>query len=606
MKNKSFKYVLLLLITLIISLPILAGQEIFLVYPPAISKINAPSTYFIGKTTPGSSLTINDVPVALESGGIFVKTLPLTHGRNSFKLRSTKNNLTAEKKVTVNVPFPAKSLPKYPLQIASNSIKPYGDVLYSTGDIVNVSFKASPGANASFVIGNNIKVPMTELPPRIDTVKQLVLGEVHGMPQNAISGIYNGLYQIKSTDNIQQAPLKIVMSDGKGISKSVLSATKISTFNPDQNPKVAEVIVDNATVRMGPSDSRLTPLPKGVKLQLTGYGDGIYSYRMGPNQVGYIPQNQIKILPQGTPIPFSEVRTVNLKNIYNSTLVYVPLTTKLPFTVDQSVDQTKLSVYLYGAKADTDIIKYDVKDEYLNQVKWSQPFTNVYVLDFLFNKTQQWGYDVYYVGEESKGTLNLIIQLKYPPKVNLEAPLKDKIIALDPGHGGTEQGSVGPGLIPEKQINLEISKRLGKILEQQGAKVIYTRTTDCDVELYDRPQIAAGQHADILISMHNNAIPDGRDPLKVHGSSSYYYHPMAFQLAKSIQLQLLKQLNLPNFGLYYDNLVITREYRMPSVLIEVAFMINPGEYTKLNDPKFQQKSAETIANGIKDFFVKTR
>jgi N-acetylmuramoyl-L-alanine amidase len=600
------KGIYIFLLSLLIVLPGFAVQDITVIYPNPVHRIDAPSTYFIGNTNPGSQFTINGRRINLHKEGIFVTMVPLSPGTNVFNLRSSRDGMVKEKTFRITSPYPEKALPAWPLQIATNTIKPDGTVIYSPGEIINVSFKGSPGRNASFSISDSIKIAMTELPPEIDTVKKLVLGEVYGMPGVPVKGYYNGIYRVKPEDDLKNAPLKIHLSDGSGTSKTVQSQTSITTWQPYKNPRVAEVTRDKATVRTGPGDARLTPLPIGTRLHLTGFESGHYRFKLAENLEGYISSNQVKLLPAGTPVPFTEIRSINLQHVYNSTLVHIPVTRKIPFLVDQSVDQSKLSITLYGAKADTDIIKYDMKDGYLDQIKWSQPANNVYVLDILFKKNQQWGYDLYYVGEAAKGTLKLIIQIKYPPRVDTENPLKDKVIAIDPGHGGWEKGAVGPGGIPEKQINLEMSKKLAKMLEDKGARPVLTRYSDVALGIYERPDFAASKKADIFLSIHNNAIPDGRDPNIEHGSSCYYYHPMAMELARSVHKQLLTQLKLPDFGLYYDNLALPREHRMPSVLIEVAFMINPQEYLLLKDPDFQEKSAKAILDGLHDFFLNTR
>ena len=592
------------LLLFIFNLPASAVQYLELSYPQKVSVINSPNTYFIGNTNPGSKVYINNVPAKVTEG-LFVKVMPLQTGINNFKVKSVKDNLSAEKDFIITVPATEKSLPPKPLAIAPNSVKPGSNTIYSTGDFINVSFKGSPGGNASFSIGNK-SVPMTELPPETDTVKMLVLGEVYGRKSEPIAGIYNGVYEVQPGDTFNQTPLKLHLSDGKGNCKSLLASSKITTWKPDAIPTIAEIITDDTAVRTGPGDARLTPLPKGTRLHLTGYSDGYYRYRMSPELEGYISQKNIKILPKGTPIPFSEVRSMSINKTGNQLVTTIPLKTKLPFIVEQSVDQSKLTLFIYGAKADTDIIKYETTDEYIYQVKWSQPYTNVYKLDYYFKNTQQWGYDIQYTGSTTNGNLNLIFKIKYPPQVNSSMPLKDKIIAIDPGHGGWEKGSQGFGLISEKDVNLQISHKLAKILEKQGAKPVLLRTTDIAMGIYDRPDLAAKHNADILLSIHNNAIPDGRDPLIEHGTSCYYYHPMAFPLAETIHNKLLKDLKHPNFGLYYDNLALPREHRMPTILIEIAFMIHPDEYLQLIDENYQLKAADSIANGVKEFFLNTR
>lgn len=602
----NFKTLLTLLVLFLVLAPVEAAQYLDLSYPNVnlVNKISSPNTYFIGNTNPGSKLTVNNIPVALTKG-LFVKVLPLNVGMNTFNFKSTLNNQVVSKVVKVSVPPSVRSLSSSPLAIQASSITPQGGNIYSPGDILNISFKGSPGARAAFSLGNNKAIAMTELPPQLDTVKMLVLGNVYGRKSEPVKGIYNGVYEIQPEDKFNQTPIKIHLSDGKGASKSVLAPAKVTTWDP-KTPRVAEVLNDNTSVRTGPGDSRLTPLSKGVKLHLAGYEKGYYRYKMGPENEGFIAANAVKLLPFGTPVPYSDIRSMSVVKGQGSTSVYIPVTVKLPYYVEQTVDQTKLKLYLYGGKADTEIIKYEKLDGYIAQVGWSQPQKNVYVVDLSLHKSQQWGYEVYYTGSESDGSLKLVLKINYPPVVNLKNPLKDKIIAIDPGHGGQEQGSMGFGLIPEKQINLEISKKIAKLLEEKGAKPVLIRENDIYMGIYDRPDAAAKNNADILISIHNNAIPDGRDPNVEHGSSTYYYHPMGFQLAKSIQGKLLSDLKLPNFGLYYDNLALPRENRMPTVLVEIAFMINPQEYLNLINPEFQSKSAKAIVDGMADFFIKTR
>lgn len=601
------KVLLYTVIYICMALPALAGPVINVVYPEVANKrLNSTSIYFIGNTTPGSSMSINGSPVTVHKKGIFVKDVPLKRGKNYFTLVSTKNNSTTKKTYIVRVPYPEKSYATKPLKIATHTVKPKGVSAYSTGDIINVSFKGSPGGNASFAIGNSKPVPMTELPPVVDTVSMRVLGEVYGMIPEPVKGYYNGIYEVKATDKFNNQPIKIHLSDGKGKTRSVVSASKVSAWKPFAQPRVAEVIKEKATVRTGPGDSRLTPLKKGTRIHLSGALDGYYKYKMGPINEGFIPQSNVRLLPKGTPIPFSEIKSFSVKKGNGTAFLVIPISEILPLQFEQAADQKTLSVFLYGARANTDIIHYNVNDNFIDQVKWSQPQTKVYQIDIVFNKNQQWGYDYYYKGSKARGDLELIIKIKYPPAVNVQAPLKDKIIVIDPGHGGYEKGSKGFGFLSEKDINLTMSLKLAKMLEGAGARPILTRYSDKFMAIYPRTDFADSKNAHILISIHNNAIPDGRDPNVEHGSSSYYYHPMSFNLAKSIQKNMLEQLQFPDFGLYFDNLAIPRDHRMPSVLIEVGFMINPEEYLLLETPEFQTKSASAIFDGIKQFFIKTR
>jgi len=218
-------------------------------------------------------------------------------------------------------------------------------------------------------------------------------------------------------------------------------------------------------------------------------------------------------------------------------------------------------------------------------------------VEISFKTGQLWGYD-YYSEKDA-----LVLKLRNPPVINPKNPLLGLIIAIDPGHGGDEKGAVGPTNIPEKDINLTISKFLKQELENFGAKVIMTRAEDVFTDLYERPETAKQNNAVILLSIHNNSLPAGKDPYTEHGTSTYYYHLQSADLAASIKDRLIKDLNLNDLGVFKRSFVLTRPFEQLSVLIEVAFMINPDEYTCLLNPEFQKQSASAIRKGIEEFLL---
>jgi N-acetylmuramoyl-L-alanine amidase len=252
---------------------------------------------------------------------------------------------------------------------------------------------------------------------------------------------------------------------------------------------------------------------------------------------------------------------------------------------------------IYGVTSNTDWIRYDLTDKVIREIQWAQPEKEVYQLKVYLNLEQQWGYDVFYEGSA------LILEIKDQPK--LKRRLEGLKIAVDPGHS-PDPGAVGPTGLEEKVINLEIAKELKKILEKNGAEVILTRSGMDSLTLYDRPKIAIEEKCDILISVHNNALPDGINPFYNNGTSTYYYHPQAFALAKGIQKELVDKLELPDYGIYYGNLVLTRPSQLLAVLVECAFMMIPEQEELLRTEKFQKKCAEAICNGILNFVEKSK
>lgn len=197
-----------------------------------------------------------------------------------------------------------------------------------------------------------------------------------------------------------------------------------------------------------------------------------------------------------------------------------------------------------------------------------------------------------------------------PPALNFTPGLKGKIIAIDPGHGGSDSGAIGPGKTEEKTVTLAVALQVKTLLEQAGAKVYMTRMDDRDVyapndsavdELGARALIGNENKADIFLDIHANSF---QNP-KVGGTGTYYYQKSIYDklLAQSLQEGAVNVDGLTNRGIYPANFYVLKHTLMPSSLIELAFISNPNEEIMLNSPPFQQKIAQGIVNGLENFFM---
>lgn len=193
------------------------------------------------------------------------------------------------------------------------------------------------------------------------------------------------------------------------------------------------------------------------------------------------------------------------------------------------------------------------------------------------------------------------------------ANLKNKVIVIDPGHGGADPGAQSSG-IKEKDINLDISLLLRKVLEAKGCKIIMTREVDKDfyvpgfikgrmakrAELNKRIVLASENNADLFISVHANSFPKRN----TYGMETYYYLKSApgKALAEHIQEQLTKlQANnkrKAKAGDYY----LINQTKMPAVIVEVGFISNPQERKLLMSDSYRNSIAEAIGAGIENFF----
>lgn len=177
--------------------------------------------------------------------------------------------------------------------------------------------------------------------------------------------------------------------------------------------------------------------------------------------------------------------------------------------------------------------------------------------------------------------------------------LAGKNIVLDPGHGGYDPGSTALNGVFEKRLTSDIAQQIGSVLESYGATVIYTRSSDQYVSLFDRVRISNAYWTDAFISIHFNAFTNA----SVNGVSTHYYGGNDnYQLATAIQNQLAKQTSLANRGVQPDNYYVLRENNDPSVLLELGFLTNESDLNNIMSDSYRSQVAESIANGLANYF----
>ncbi len=188
-----------------------------------------------------------------------------------------------------------------------------------------------------------------------------------------------------------------------------------------------------------------------------------------------------------------------------------------------------------------------------------------------------------------------------------EGILAGRIIVIDPGHGSysgpyLDTGATGPTGVKEGAVVLEIAKRLRKLLEADGAKVILTHETLDDVNnptLAERCAIANNSGGDLFMSIHLNASVNR----EAHGTETYYWHSGSYSFAKAIQGALVSNLHTTNRGVKRDYLYVCRNVTtMPAILTEVVFVSNPYEESLCKDPNFLDKVAKALEKGIENYF----
>lgn len=227
---------------------------------------------------------------------------------------------------------------------------------------------------------------------------------------------------------------------------------------------------------------------------------------------------------------------------------------------------------------------------------------------------------------------------------NTSESLKYQInrIVIDPGHGGFDDGAIGPQKIKEKDIVLKIAKQMRTILTEKGKKIFLTRDDDFYLTLAERTALANRYRADLFISLHCNSA----DSEKATGIESYYCSVVAsneeaervakfenkvlkefdniaeekegelnleeilFLCARSlywresekyaslIQNKMIEKVMLPNRKYHGANFFVLRKAKMPSILLEMGFISNPKEEKLLLTEGFQKNIAEAIVSAM--------
>ena len=226
---------------------------------------------------------------------------------------------------------------------------------------------------------------------------------------------------------------------------------------------------------------------------------------------------------------------------------------------------------------------------------------------------------------------------------------KQKIIIIDPGHGGKDTGAIGYKRLREKNAVLKIALKLGKYLKRYGYKVYYTRSRDIFIKLRNRTHFANLKKADIFISIHANAAPKKSQYLIAKGVETYFLSPaksakakrvsalenradlssmdyfskqvflnflnrekivssnkLAIDIQRGILKSIRKRFNVVDGGVRKAPFWVLVGAQMPAVLIETGYITNPTEAKRLFNPYYEDLLARGIADGVVSYFEKNR
>ncbi len=218
--------------------------------------------------------------------------------------------------------------------------------------------------------------------------------------------------------------------------------------------------------------------------------------------------------------------------------------------------------------------------------------------------------------------------------------LKIGRIVIDPGHGGHDTGTIGPTGLMEKEVVMDVARRLGALLEERlGSEVVYTRENDTFVSLEKRTAIANQKQADLFVSLHANSSRNRA----IRGIETYYLNftsssnalevaarenavseksihelqdlvkkitmkekleesrEFAAQMQRALVKNMARRNGLRNRGVKKAPFIVLIGAQMPSVLAEISFLSNRTDERLLRKPAYRQKMAEALYRGIQRY-----
>lgn len=556
-----------------------AAQPLFVAYPPNNHITTADRIFLMGTAPPTGNVLVNGKPITRNRVGHFAPSFPLQMGENRFTLQY--DNQTLQLRVVRDSSEPA--IPPG-AGFAPGSLTPTAQITRLSDEWLCFTAIAPPNAQVKVKLADQV-IPLQSASELKDLPENLAVLTGQNQPTRG-GDRYQGCTRPVLLGDLGQPQYEVTLN---GTTQSQVAPGKVTILSPSQL-EVAEVTVEAGVARTGPSTdySRLTPLPKGTQSLITGSEGGWLRLDYG----GWIQQKEVQIRQRSVP-PQSLIRSISARQVPGWTEVVFPLQVPVPMQIKQG-DRT-FTLRLYNTTAQTDIIRLD-DDPVISRLDWSQVEPGQVEYTFNLKSAQQWGYRLRYEGT------SLVLALRHPPGLPSRQgakPLTGAKILLDPGHGGPDDlGARGPTGYPEKQVALVMGKLVEQELTQRGATVYLTRRKDVDLPLQDRVNAINQFQPNLALSLHYNALPDNGDALRTQGIATFWYHPQAHNLAIFLHNYLVETLDRPSYGVFWNNLALTRPSVTPAVLLELGFMINPDEFVWITNRQEQQRLARAIADGV--------
>ena len=314
--------------------------------------------------------------------------------------------------------------------------------------------------------------------------------------------------------------------------------------------------------------------------------------RLAADLVAWVPASDVQLAAAADDVRPAVMGSLTITADSFGAMLRIPLSRPAPASVDERA--RGLTISLDGAVSDANFTRYVAADSFVRTLTWRQVTTDRIAIDVEFDRAL-WGWRWHV------DATDLVFEFRKPPGIDPLHPLAGRRIVIDPGH--PPEGACGPTRFCEPEANLAVASRVRDALVAAGASVIMTRTGDGPVGLWPRVAIADSVDADLLVSIHANALPDGVDPFTNNGTTTYFNHLPSLPLARAVQRRLVAALRLPDLGVARGDLALVRPTWYPAILTEGLFLMIPEQEALLRSSRGQAAYARGIVEGITDFLT---
>ncbi|ACL70300.1 N-acetylmuramoyl-L-alanine amidase [Halothermothrix orenii] len=290
----------------------------------------------------------------------------------------------------------------------------------------------------------------------------------------------------------------------------------------------------------------------------------------------------------------NKIEKIKLDNTKKFTDISIFLSGKVNYEIKEFFYPNRLVVDARGIVNNLDEEDLPTSSPLIKDIRLSQFSKEPRIARFVFELGKRYEYEVL------SPTPSHVIKVRLKKEEKKELT---NIIAIDAGHGGFDPGALGVTGLKEKIVTLDIARKVKTLLEDEGYRVLMTRTDDTFISLKDRVKKANDARARIFVSIHANAFNESYS----EGIETYISPDKtgnSLLLAQNLQEQLVRELKLENRGVKQEELYVLNHSSMPAALVEVGFLSNPHEETLLRSELFRKRVARALYRGILNYIKK--